>query len=139
MKRLIIIACVLSTLTGCATELQDEAAESSNEKIMQFVTEWQPACGDSNMLYEPNHKEMIYRENMGRMNAQEDAQQIQQAAYVCGQQKIAKAQQEAAESAYKSQQIDQNNQLERECEAMHPLMVSQCAQNAAVNNLIDSL
>lgn len=139
MKRLIIVAAVCGVLCGCAGELRDEAAEEGNAEVLSYVVKYQPACHDYEMLYTPHLNEMQYREKMGRMNAQEDAQAIETAKATCLANRKANAAIAAANAQIQAEKERQNDEQERLCEALHPLMVNRCLYNSGVNNLIDGL
>lgn len=160
MKKMIIALLAVSALSGCASELRDEAAEDTNANILQYVVKFNPDCNHNSIgasLYQANLKEMNYRESKGAMNAQEDAVALNNAKQLCidrakqaAQVKAEKAEQEQAQyeaeapmrearaQEKRQQQID-NQRLERLCEAAHPYMASQCMYNEGVNTLIDAL
>ncbi|MGG7915603.1 hypothetical protein PGN80_13145 [Klebsiella aerogenes] len=90
MKRISIAVLAGSLLSGCATELKNEAAADTNENVMKYVANGLPDCTTSSILQnlsDINRKEMVYRENTGRMNAKQDAEQINGAISLCKQHK----------------------------------------------------
>ncbi|MDM2823174.1 hypothetical protein OGX96_19070 [Citrobacter sp. Cpo100] len=146
MKRLIIAAITCALLSGCAGELRDEAAESSNAEVLNYVTKNQTDCIDntfSESIYQANIKEMTYRESKGAMNAQADAEAIQAAKAKCVAANKQRNEQRALEASYEHQQHEQayqdDERLERLCEAAHPYMIGQCMRNSAVNEMVDAL
>ncbi|WEF29988.1 hypothetical protein PYR66_09975 [Klebsiella aerogenes] len=83
MKKIILAVLACSVLSGCASEIKHETFNSSNEDVIKYVTEQQPACDGVQDLYTANLNEMHRRESLGLMNAQEDAQRIQEAKQAC--------------------------------------------------------
>ena len=92
------MALSVSLLSGCAAALQNGASKEDNEHVLSMVKEWHHDA-DSD-LYQVYYKEMKYREAMGRMNAADDAAQIEQQAKLDEQIAEQKAEQERIQAAY---------------------------------------
>lgn len=146
MKRLLILVILSGLLSGCAGELRDEAAQSTNYEVLGYVVKYQPACNTdviAESLYQPNVKEMAYRESKHQMDAQKDADAIHAQGEICAKNIAARAEANRLEANYQAQKHQQDyqrdEQLERICEAVHPYMVSQCMVNSGINEMVDSL
>ncbi|EPT9873077.1 hypothetical protein ACVTW2_000662 [Escherichia coli] len=146
MKKILLALIACSILSGCAGELRDEAAEDSNANVLKYVVENQPECRDNSFahdLYQANSKEMTYRESKGAMNAQDDADAIQAAKLKCAADNAKQAEYNRLQAQYEQQEhqsrYEQDERLERICEAAHPYMMSQCMVNSGINEMVDAL
>lgn len=131
LKLIAALAVGVALLSGCAGELRDEAAQATNEEVLNYVAEYQPACKNSDMLYTPNLQEMHYRESLGKMNKLDDIVAVQDAAKNCTDIKIAKAKVEAEETASGNNFGDQLNAL-GDC-AMAPIACRVHVVNSDLN------
>lgn len=139
MKRLLIAVLAAGLLSGCAGELRDEAAESTNSDVMHYVLRDMPECSDVSSVYEANLKEMHYRESKGAMNAQEDATAIEGAKAACERQNEFNARVAAENAQEHANQYQEDERMERLCEAAHPFMMRQCIANSGINEMVDAL
>lgn len=102
MKRLIMALVMAASLSGCAGEFQREAGEMSNQDLLNYASEFQPECKNLESAYQANMKEIKYRESMGHMNAQDDAQALAKAAQACTIAKQQEANREALKAEYEA-------------------------------------
>lgn len=118
MKRLIIVALVVSALCGCVGERH----QMTPEQQKAFLAE-QKAQHDQELA-------TLKAEATAQGKTVEQVQDEQQ-------KQALNAELERSQEKYDREQRERN--YERLCEAAHPYMMDQCMVNAGINGIVDSM